>query len=534
MSDSVVTLADGFLRRCRTSVYREIVADSLSPRPLRGGELLTRALVARRVLSRELGADERMVGVLLPPSVSAVVLNAALTLLGRTPVNLNYSLSSELIQSCIRQCGIRHVITSQRVLDKLNLTLSSPLILAEDLAKTVRRTDKIVCALQAHAVPLSLLRRWLGVAAVGPDDLATVVFTSGSTGEPKGVMLTQRNVTSNIDAIGRLIAIRPEDATMGILPFFHSFGYTVTLWAPLLLNGRAVYHVSPFDARTIGDLCRWHRVTIFPCTPTFLRNYVKRCEPDQLASVDLLILAAEKMPAELADAYEKKFGARPVEAYGATELSPLAAVNVPLHRSRTGPGASRRGSVGRAIPGCDARIVHPESFDEVPLGESGLLLIRGPNVMKGYLDRPELTASVLRDGWYVTGDIARIDGDGFIHLTGRLSRFSKIGGEMVPHGLIEECLNRCLRVDGCDDDGELRAVVTAVPDDRKGERLIVLHMRLEREVAGVLGSLSEAGLPNLWIPSADSFAEVESLPVLGSGKIDLKLVREMAVERFCR
>lgn len=522
------------LRNCRRRGSTSKVADS-SGADLSGRQLLLRTLALRRLLLRHvLEPDEKHVGLLLPPSVGATVVNAALPLCGRVPVNLNYTVSSDVMNNCIRQCGIRHVLTSRKFMEKLDergeLKIDVPLVYLEDFADKVTLVDKLAAALGAYVTPLSLLARQLGVADCNPEDVFTIIFTSGSTGEPKGVQLTLRNVASNVTAVDEIVHLRREDVLLGVLPFFHSFGFTITLWAVLGLDIKGIYHFNPLDAKQIGKLCERHKCSIVLTTPTFLRGMLRRCEVEQFAAVDVLVTGAEKLPVELADAFEKKFGVRPLEGYGTTELSPLASVNVPPSRATTGPGSGvREGTVGRPVPGVRAKTVHPETGEDLPAGEMGMLLITGPNVMKGYLNKPELTAEVIRDGWYVTGDLARIDADGFIKITGRESRFSKIGGEMVPHIRIEEELARAL-VNPDSEEDELYAVVTAVPDAKKGERLIVLHIAMEKSSEELCRALTEAGLPPLWIPSRDSFFEVEEFPLLGTGKIDLKRLQQLALE----
>jgi acyl-[acyl-carrier-protein]-phospholipid O-acyltransferase/long-chain-fatty-acid--[acyl-carrier-protein] ligase len=360
----------------------------------------------------------------------------------------------------------------------------------------------------------------------------TVIFTSGSTGDPKGVVLSVNNVGSNVHAVDRLVHLSAGDVAVGSLPFFHSYGYMATLWIPLALEPACVYHVTPLDAQAIGNLAREHHATILMTTPTFLRTYLRRTPPEDFSSLEVVFASAERLPDEVRDAFEKKFGVRPWEAYGATELSPLVAANVPPSRHVPGrPVDAREGTVGRPIAGCRARISPREAsepVEELPVGQEGLLWIRGPNVMQGYLDRPDLTEKVLRDGWYCTGDVAKLDTDGFITITGRESRFSKIGGEMVPHVTVEEKLNDVLGAT----DGQLLAVVAAVRDVKKGERLVVLHLPMDHAPRDICGRLAEAGLPNLWIPSPDSFVEIEEIPALGSGKLDLKRITTIAAERF--
>jgi acyl-[acyl-carrier-protein]-phospholipid O-acyltransferase/long-chain-fatty-acid--[acyl-carrier-protein] ligase len=522
-------LPRAMLRACRRAGRRSKLADTTN-QDLTGNEVLLRSLILMRLLTRDvLAADEKYVGLLLPPSVGGGLANAALPLAQRIPVNLNYTMSAESINSCIRQCGIRHVLTTRRVIDKLNFKLDAELVFLEDFRDKVKPLDKLVAALQVYATPIGLLERWLGLKQIQPDDLLTVIFTSGSTGEPKGVMLSHRNILSNVDAIDQLVKLNDDDVVAGALPFFHSFGFTTTLWTVLTLPPKGVYHFDPRDARRIGEMCHKHRATIIISTPTFLRFYLKRCQPEEFANMDVAVAGAEKLPSELCDAFETKFGLRPVEGYGATECSPLVAVNIPDSRAASSSQLMRKeGTVGRPIPGVTARIVQLETGETLGPNQEGMLWIKGPNVMQGYLGRPDLTAEAIRDGWYVTGDIAVIDDDGFIRITGRESRFSKIGGEMVPHLKIEEQLQKIIAAG----EDELKVAVTAVPDAKKGERIVVLHTPLERTPDDICKQLAEAGLPNLWIPSPDSFYQVEEIPVLGTGKVDLRGLKAAAVKRF--
>lgn len=519
-----------FLRNCKASGSRKKCFDSTGS-SASGADLVLKSLVFRRLLMREvLGKDEKYVGLLLPPSVGSVLANVALPLAGRIAVNLNYTVSTEIMDSCIRQCGIRHVLTSKKVTSRLShLKINAEVVYLEDLIDKVKLSDKIAAAFQAKVMPIGMLERWLGVDKIQPDDLLTVLFTSGSTGEPKGVMLSHRNVGTNVLAIDEVIHLKETDVALGVLPFFHSYGYTATLWTVLALNPSAVYHFNPLEAKIVGELSHKHKVTILISTPTFLRAYLRRCEPEQFQWVDVIFASAEKLPIELSDAFEAKFGTRPSEAYGATEMSPLIAVNVPPSRVHDPDGLfAKDGTVGRAIPGLEAKTVDPDTGEDLEPGEAGMLLLRGPNVMMGYMNQPEKTAEVIRDGWYVTGDIALIDEDGFIHITGRINRFSKIGGEMVPHIKIEDRIKQILAAG----EEELKAVVTAVPDKKRGERIVVVHLPLEKTPEEICKALGETDLPNLWVPSTDSFLEVDEIPVLGTGKLDLKGLKDLAMEHF--
>ncbi|MFM7108255.1 MAG: AMP-binding protein [Planctomycetaceae bacterium] len=516
------------LRACRSAARRLKMADSLGTR-LTGRDLLVRTLVARRVLDRVLGPAEKMVGVMLPPTAGGAIVNAALALSGRVAVNLNYTSTQPILDVCIERARLAHVISSPQFLARVNLDLGDRLLDAGALRTRATAIDKAVGFAQAVLVPLPMLERSLGLDRIRPDDVLTVIFTSGSTGDPKGVVLTQENVGSNVRAIDALLHLSPGDVALGVLPFFHSYGYTTTLWTPLVLDPAVVYHTDPRDAKVVGKLAREHHATILMATPTFLRIYTRRTPAEDFSSLECVFGAAEKLPKEVCDAFEQRFGVRPSEAYGATELSPLVAANVPPARHVPGrPVDAREGTVGQPILGSRAKVTDREGVRDLPVGEEGLLWIAGPNVMQGYLDRPDLTAKVVKNGWYCTGDIARLDHEGFITITGRESRFSKIGGEMVPHLSVEEAVNAELGAA----DGELVAVVTAVPDAAKGERLVVFHLPTTHDPRDVVKRLGQRGLPNLWVPSADSFAEIPEMPLLGSGKLDLRHLAEMAKARF--
>ncbi len=517
-----------FLRRCRKSLFALKVADSTGVE-MTGGSLLMRTLIFRRLLLRGvLAPDERFVGLLVPPSAGGVLANAAVTLCGRVTVNLNYTVSSETLNYCIAQCGIRHVLTSRRFMERFNFKLDAELVYLEDLREQVTLADKLIAAATAYAVPSSVLERWLGLHKIQPDDLFTIIYTSGSTGQPKGVMLSYKNVGSNAAGINDLLQLDEHDVVLGVLPLFHSFGFTVCLWSVLALGPRGVYHFSPLEAKVVGKLCKEYGVTILLSTPTFLRSYIRRCTPEEFAKMELVVTGAEKLPNDVLEAFEERFGQRPMEGYGTTELAPIVSVNAPPNRAIGGDNSLNRvGTVGMPLPGISAKTIDHETGEDLPRGETGMLLIKGPNVMLGYFKMPEQTAKVMRDGWYITGDMGLVDEDGFIHITGRLSRFSKIGGEMVPHIRVEELLQRIM----CDDEEKLAVAVTAVPNARKGERLIVLHLPCEKPIDQVIKELSATGLPNLWIPDKDSFYQVDEIPLLGTGKLDLQGLRHLVEDR---
>jgi acyl-[acyl-carrier-protein]-phospholipid O-acyltransferase/long-chain-fatty-acid--[acyl-carrier-protein] ligase len=515
------------LRACRQRRRREKIVDTTGAK-LTGGELLTRALVLRQLLRRHvLAPDETMVGLLLPPSAAAVAANLGLALDRRVTVNLNYTLTSEQLNGSIAEAGIRHVLTSRKFLEKVPLELDAELVFLEDFRDKATRRDKLVGAFLGYVAPIGLLERLLGLDQIDGDDVMTVIFTSGTTDRPKGVLLTYTNLAASIEAVDSVVHWSDDDVLIGVLPFFHSFGSTIALWSMLVKDIKVAYHSNPLDAQIVGQLCRKHGGTILPVTPMFLRNYVRRCDPADFETLDIVATGGEKLPREVADAFEQKFGIRPFEAYGVTEMAPLISSNAPLHRAASTAGDTwREGTVGRPVAGVRAKVIDAETGAELGPGERGLLLVTGPNLMKGYLNQPEATAAVMRDGWYVTGDMAVIDEDGFITLVDRLSRFAKIAGEMVPFVAVETALAEIV---GPDAEGGPRAVVTAVPDPTRGERLMVVHTPWEHTPEALRRELATAGLPNLFLPARDSFVEVEQLPVVGSGKIDLKRIKEIAL-----
>lgn len=521
------SLPAAFVQQVFRNRQKEAMTDSTKAR-LTFGDALVRALALGRVLARTLG-PEPYVGLLLPPSVPTAVANIALTLWGKIPVNLNYTASKAVVDSSIDQCGIKQVITSQKVLDKFKMTPKGTLVFLEEIPKQVSLMDKLWAAAVARLVPRGALGSILpGLRGNRLDETATVIFTSGSTGDPKGVVLSHRNVLSNVHQMNTHINLLEDESALGILPFFHSFGYTVTIWTVLCLGKRVTYHISPLDARIIGDLCEKHGVTLLVGTPTYMRMYLQKCKPEQFKTLVHLLLGAEKLKPELAREIREALGFDPQEGYGCTELSPVVSVNVPgekvLPDGRRVPG-NRLGTVGLPLPGTELKTVDPDSGAELPRGTAGMILVKGPQVMVGYLNRPEATAKVLKDGWYTTGDLGFVDDDGFLTITDRLSRFSKIGGEMVPHNGVESAIMQAAGV------SDANIAVTAIPDPKRSERLVVLYTELGMSVDEVVQKLHQAGLPNLWVPARDDFVQVDAIPILGTGKVDLRKLRETAIER---
>ncbi len=524
------TLDRAFVRSARQKPWQFFMADGKTPSVSFGSALNKAVYIALR-LRKQIG-EKAMVGVLLPPSVGGALTNYALMLMGRVPVNLNYTSSNEVVASCVEQCGVDVVITSKAFLERVpNLVVPARTLLLEEALDRPGPREKLCALALAWLAPVGLLKRLLSARAIKQahssskeiDDLATIIFSSGSTGNPKGVMLTHFNIMSNIGQLSQVFMLGGRDRILGILPFFHSFGFTAGLWLPAVQGVGVVFHPNPLDAQAIGALVEKYRITFLIATPTFLQAYMRRCTPESFGSLEYVLVGAEKLPERLAMAFEDQFGIRPLEGYGCTECSPVVAVNGKDYRA---PGfrqvAARRGKIGHPLPGVCVKVVDIETGQPMLPGIAGMLLVKGPNVMRGYLGQPAKTAEVLNDGWYTTGDIATLEEDGFLAITDRLSRFSKIGGEMVPHIRIEEKLHELAGAT------EQVFAVTAVPDEKKGERIVVVHTLPESKLEPVLDAFAQCDLPALWKPKPKQFIHVDAIPTLGTGKMDLRGIRNLA------
>ncbi|MGH7828176.1 MAG: acyl-[ACP]--phospholipid O-acyltransferase [Candidatus Binatia bacterium] len=510
-----------FIRVAKRRWFSFCMADTTGTE-LSCGKTLVGSLLLSQWVQKNCG-KEAMVGIMLPASVGGALANIAVCLAGKVPVNLNFTAGQQAIGSAIQQCGIATILSSRRFLSKAGLEPLPGMVFLEDLRKTFGPAQKIIALITAFVLPAAWLERSY-VNRQKPDDLATVIFSSGSTGAPKGVMLSHRNIVSNIEGIRQVIHFNAADRIMGILPFFHSFGFTAAIWLPLLAGFGAVYHPNPMDAKTIGETVQKHKGTLLISTSTFYAGYVRRCTAEEFATLRYAIAGAEKLREPIAQSFKEKYGLDLLEGYGCTELSPVVAVNIPdvIHDHEKQIG-NKPGTVGHPIPGVTVKVVDQETGEPLPCGQDGLLLVKGPNCMLGYLGAPELSKAVMRDGWYVTGDVASVDQDGFIRITDRVSRFSKIGGEMVPHVRVEETINGIL--------GNAASAVTALPDEQKGEKLVAFYTQNGITAGELWNKLNESDLPNLWVPKKDNIHQIDSLPLLGSGKVDLKTIKRLALEK---
>lgn len=505
----------------------EIVDRTGEPRPVSAA----RMLAAAAALSGRLRATvkSKRVGIVLPPGAGAAIANLAVVCAGKIPVNMNFTAGRSSLEKSLQLGEIDTIISAEAMRSKApNFPWPErTLDLGKEL-KAVGKTKLFAWLVAAYVTPNQLMPDLLGLPRKGGDQEAALLFTSGSSGEPKGVVLTHRNILANCWQISSLSILPDTAVILACLPMFHAFGFTVTLWYPMIRGCRVVSVPSPLDTKKIADAIREEEVTVMIGAPTFLRPLLKKAYSADLRSLELLVSGAEKMPLELYDAFKSHFNIEIMQGYGLTETTPVTNVNqhdppmiIETAEHQVG---KRLGSVGRMLPGLTARIVDPDTFAERPTTETGMLLFRGANVFTGYLKDPEKTKTALRDGWFVTGDLARFDEAGFLYIEGRLSRFSKIGGEMVPHGTIEQ---KIIESYGWDPVEGPSVVVVGVPDPTKGEALVLLTTT-DLAYDDLRDRLTAAGLPNLWVPKV--ICRVEQIPTLGTGKTDLKACRELALQ----
>ncbi len=479
---------------------------------------------------------KQRVGIVLPPSPIGLIANLAVLFAGKVPVNLNFTAGRAATESAIKQSDIDRFLTADTFVRKMQTFPWPPtrnLVLLERLMPALKARTAIWYVL-GKMLPPSMLALLAGVPRRGGEAEATLLFTSGSSGEPKGVVLSHRNLMANVTQFSRRLDLGHDDSVLGCLPLFHSFGCTVTLFYPVMSGLNVVYYPSPMETKKLAEIVHQYKVSLMVSTPTFLRGYLRGVNREQLASLRLCVTGAEKLPKAVAESFETRFGKRVLEGYGLTETSPATNLNLPPMEtngddsSRLVMPCCRTGSVGQLVPGLAVRITHPESGEPQSISQPGIIWFKGANVFRGYLNDPKRSAEVLdKDGWFRTGDVGRVDADGFLYIEGRISRFSKIAGEMVPHETVEEAMVRAL---GLEAESTRRLVVVGVPDIDRGEALVLLTNLPggpeAQEIVTLRHRLLERGVPALWIPK--KMIRVSEIPVLASGKLDVKACEKIA------
>lgn len=513
---------------------RNSVVDGKDDKVLRFDKVFAVALALSKVVKRE--TKKQRVGIILPPGLGGLICNVAVVMAGKIPVNLNFTAGRTAVESAIRQGDIDRFLTADIFVRKMQSFPWPPmkqLILIERLLPKLK-VSIAKWLLISKLLPAAALAALLGISKKGGHEEALLLFTSGSSGEPKGVVLSHRNLLSNVMQFGSRLGMKSNDSILGCLPLFHSFGCTVTLWFPVIFGLHLVTYPSPLEVKKLAELIEKYRVSLMIATPTFLRGYLRGVNREALTSIKLCVTGAEKLPRTVAEAFEARFGKRVLEGYGLTETSPVSNVNLPdpepLGAEDSGyvwlPG-HRQGSVGQLLPGLALRITDPETDKPQSIHQSGMIWFKGPNIFEGYHNDPKRTAAVMKDGWFRTGDIGRVDLDGFLYIEGRLSRFSKIAGEMVPHETVEESLVKAM---GLENETVRKIAVVGVPDVDKGEALILLTSipggPEHQEILDLRYRLLDKGMPPLWIPK--KMIRVSDIPVLASGKLDVQNCEKIA------
>ena len=370
--------------------------------------------------------------------------------------------------------------------------------------------------LQVFLCPVPRIIRGLGIVS-DPGQEAALLFTSGSSGNPKGVVLSHQNLLSNCRQIESVQLFASQSYLLANLPLFHSFGFTVSMLYTMLSDLVMVCLPSPLDVKKNLEVIEREKVEVLLGTPTFLRGYLRKAKKEQMESIRFVVAGAEKTPDGFKEDWESLCPCSYLEGYGLTESSPAISFNLP-------DKGMREKSVGRLLPDIQGKTISPETLEALPLGEVGILCFLGPNIFSGYLDDDQADSTAFDDqGWYITGDLGRIDSDGFLFIEGRLSRFSKIGGEMVPHTKVENVICEIFFPDGSD---QVNCAVVGLPDPVKGEKLILLTTE-DFEMQDVRKKLLAKGIPNLWIPKESK--KVPESPILASGKLDLSGLKRLGL-----
>ncbi|GAA0786245.1 acyl-[ACP]--phospholipid O-acyltransferase [Marinobacterium sediminicola] len=530
-TDSLETLPSAFIRTAKAAPTEWALTDLNGP-VLNHRRLLTACILFSRRMRQ---INEQNLGLLLPTAAGGAIANMAALMAGKTVVNLNYTAPEAALLSAVEQAGIKTIITSERFLDKLEqrgvkldqLLSSVKVIKLEAVKAKIGKLEAVLTLIESVLLPRPVLQ-WMYGGHSNLDETAAILFSSGSEGAPKGVMLSHRNMMANLKQISSVLNVQDDDCILATLPLFHAFGLTVTCMLPLVEGIPVVCHPDPTDAVNIGKAAARYRATILCGTSTFLGLYMrnKRLHPLMFESLRVVVAGAEKLSPSIKSGFEARFKVPVLEGYGCTETTPVASVNLPDYldaRWWNVQIGERQGTVGMALPGSMFRIVDPDTLEQLPVGEDGLILLGGSQIMKGYLNNPEKTAEVVidQDGlrWYKTGDKGRLDADGFLTIVDRYSRFAKVGGEMISLTAVETSLRKALEYE------EQRLAAVAVPDARKGERIVLL---VEEEPEQVSRQLRKADILPLHRPS--EVIEVEQIPILGSGKADLAAVKRLALE----
>ena len=513
----------------------QMAATDITGEPVSHHKFITGVFAFSGLIKKK--SPEQNIGILVPASVGGAICNMAVLALGKTAVNLNFTASPEAIQGAVKKADIKTVFTSKKFLKKLKdrgikikeILPETRLYYLEDFKAELPKAKMLMTLIAVMILPTRLLQT-IYIKRTKPEDTAAILFSSGSEGTPKGVELSHLNLATNSRQVADTLNTRENDTVMSTLPTFHAFGLLATTLMPLSEGIPIVCHPDPTDVVTIAKGIARNNGTLLFGTSTFLRLYTmnKKVHPLMLKPLRLVIAGAERLNPDTREAFTLKFNKQILEGYGTTETAPVASVNIPdeLDTSYWKPQTGNKlGSVGMPLPGTSFRIVDPDTLVELPTVEDGLILIGGPQVMKGYLHDADKTNEVIVEiddqRWYRSGDKGHLDDDGFLIIVDRYSRFAKLGGEMVSLSAVEEKIREALG-----GDPELDLVAVNVPDDKKGEKVILL-IGNEMNAKDIKKQLIEAEMSPLMVPA--TFINVNAVPKLGSGKTDFAMSRRVAL-----
>ena len=531
------TLPNAWIDSVKRQGNRLAIADTLG-QPLTTQRALTGAIAFSQKIRRL--SPENTIGLLLPTSGGGMLANMAVLLAGKTVVNLNYTASKEAFVSALEQAQIKTVYTSKRFvkklaargLDYLSLLDNCQVVYLEELKEAIPRWQMLSILLLIKVLPAKLLKL-LFCHSHNNQQTAAILFSSGSEGLPKGVQLSHKNIMANLKQIADVLNTREQDVVMASLPLFHAFGLTVTQFMPLIEAMPVVCHADPTDALATAKAIATYKATIMCGTSTFLRLYCRnpKVHPLMLDSLRVVVSGAEKLNPAVRDAFKTKFNKEIYEGYGATETTPVASVNIPAVLSTEDwkvQEGNKLGTVGMPLPGTSFKIVDPDTFEELPTGTDGMILIGGAQVMQGYLNNSEKTQQVIReiDGmrWYISGDKGHLDSDGFLTIVDRYSRFAKLGGEMISLTAVEASVQEVITAE--DKEQAIDVIAINIADDKKGEKIVLL-CEAELDFSALKDAMLASGCNPLMIPG--QVIQVEQLPKLGSGKADFAKAKQLAL-----
>lgn len=507
-------ILENFINTAKNNFDKIVLSDSTGI-SLTFGQTLTAGILLSKHIQNLEGEN---IAILFPASVGGALAHIATAFTSKVPVGLNFLAGQKEQESMLRLCSVKTILTSRKFIEKAKIPEDNRMVFIEDINKKTSKIKKaltyLTCKLRSKR---SLIMRYK--AYDSPERTAVILFTSGSESEPKGVPLTNYNIYSSIRNYSVVFEPIPEDVVLGALPFFHVFGFAVCLWYPLTIGMGVVFHPNPTDYERLGKIVQKHRVTMLLGTSTLYRGFMRKWVREQVSSVRLAFAGAEKLNENVRIKFYEKLGINILEGYGVTESSSCVCVNP--------PNDFRHGSVGKPLPNIKCKIVAPETYQELPAGEEGLILIKGPNVMKGYYKSDNLTREAFHGDFYITGDIGRLD-DEFLFITDRLKRFVKIGGEMVPLLPIEDKLSHILDKDI--DNEKRRCAVVSIPHTQKGEQLVGFVVDTKHDKLSLNSQLDKHGITKLSQP--DHYLPIDAIPILPSGKVDYKSLKKLAMEQL--